>query len=139
MPTRTTESGISFVELMLVIAIIGILASVTIVGVQSARERSRNTAATGELNALALEAEVYYRSQSPRSYDGLCDDPDITPLVTAANAHAQSADCNVSPDGTAYAAAAVLNGTAGHYCVDSKRFAGTRTTALGSATVCPSS
>lgn len=140
---KRRESGTSLAELAITMAIIGILASTVIVGLQGARNNARDAASKAELNGASLEAEVYYRSNG-RNYATMCTGSTaVTALVAKAVAYGPcggsicASDCNAVAD--AYAIYTQLR-TGGYYCVDSKKFAGTRTTALGAtATVCPSS
>lgn len=52
--------GFTLVELLTVIAIIGILASITIVSLSGARERARDAERISEVGQIALAAELYY-------------------------------------------------------------------------------
>lgn len=52
--------GFTLVELLTVIAIIGILASITIASLSGARERARDAERISEVGQIALAAELYY-------------------------------------------------------------------------------
>ena len=62
MPTRTTStrSGFTLIELMIVVAVLGILAAIAIPTFIAAVRRSKTAEATGNLNALFKSASSYY-------------------------------------------------------------------------------
>ena len=57
---RKTEEGFTLIELMIVIAIIGILAAIAIPQFSAYRTRSYNSAAQADLRNLATAQEAYY-------------------------------------------------------------------------------
>ena len=58
--TRKDESGFTLIELMIVIAIIGILAAIAIPQFSAYRTRSYNSASTADLRNCATAQEAYY-------------------------------------------------------------------------------
>jgi prepilin-type N-terminal cleavage/methylation domain-containing protein/prepilin-type processing-associated H-X9-DG protein len=56
---RADRSGFTLIELLTVIAIVSILASLTFVGVKSAREQARSAKCIGNLRSIHLLANVY--------------------------------------------------------------------------------
>jgi prepilin-type N-terminal cleavage/methylation domain-containing protein len=58
--TRKDESGFTLIELMIVIAIIGILAAIAIPQFSAYRTRSYNSAANADLRNAATAQEAYY-------------------------------------------------------------------------------
>ena len=58
--TRNKEKGFTLIELMIVIAIIGILAAIAIPQFSAYRKRSYNSAAKADLRNLATAEEAYY-------------------------------------------------------------------------------
>jgi prepilin-type N-terminal cleavage/methylation domain-containing protein len=65
MPTRTTStrSGFTLIELMIAVAILGILAAIAIPAFSASMRRSKTVEATGNLNALFKAAATYYAAE----------------------------------------------------------------------------
>lgn len=57
--THNKKSGFTLIELMVVVAIIGTLASVIMVSVESARSKARDTARKTALNQIQVALELY--------------------------------------------------------------------------------
>ena len=65
---RRTERGFSLIELMIVIAIIGILVGVGIPAWQSSVRAANQAAAIRSLNAIQVEQRTYYNTHNRTSY-----------------------------------------------------------------------
>jgi type IV pilus assembly protein PilA len=94
---RKDERGFTLIELMIVIAIIGILAAIAIPQFSAYRTRSYNSSAQSDVRNLATAQEAYYVDNS--SY---CSD--YTALVGTAFGYMQSGSVSVEVvgDTTAY-------------------------------------
>lgn len=57
--THSKKSGFTLIELMVVMAIIGTLASVVMVSVETARSKARDTARKAALNQIQVALELY--------------------------------------------------------------------------------
>jgi prepilin-type N-terminal cleavage/methylation domain-containing protein len=136
--------GFTLIELLVVIAIIGILASVVLASLNSARAKGSDAAIKSSINNARAQAEIYYDSQTPNTYVGMCASASgLLPMLTAANNAngTGNADCNEAAG--AWAMAAQLVSIPGsYYCVDSTGAARTNVGVIGgafgaAATVCP--
>ena len=65
---RNNEKGFTLIELMIVIAIIGILAAIAIPQFSSYRKRSFDAAAKSDLRNLATAMEAYYTDHPATGY-----------------------------------------------------------------------
>ena len=61
---KKTERGFTLIELMIVIAIIGVLAAIAIPQFSKYRQRSYNAAATDDVRNAATAQEGYYVDES---------------------------------------------------------------------------
>lgn len=68
---KNKNKGFTLVELLIVIAIIGILSAVIISALGSARQKSKEKTAIAQMNQARNQAEIYYNQIG--SYAGLCE------------------------------------------------------------------
>lgn len=132
----------------MVIAIIGILSSVVLASLNSARAKGKDASLTGSLSSLRAQAELFYSTGN--TYTSLftgnntwaSTDTSVSNLLTAANTQNGAGTEFAGSSATAWAAQAQLpssvGGTASYFCVDSTGIAKTGATAMtAGATVCP--
>lgn len=85
MPQRTFRKGFTLIELMVVIAIIGILASVTLAQFQQARAKARDIIRVTDMKAIMTALQLYYNDNGRFPCRGLLDDSTqagfLAPLV----------------------------------------------------------
>lgn len=65
---RTAERGFSLIELMIVIAIIGILIAVGVTGWKAAVKSANEAAATQSLRTIATDQMIYYNAHQRSSF-----------------------------------------------------------------------
>lgn len=152
---QSADSGFTLVELLVVVAILGILTSVVLVSLGTANTRGKDGAIQANLDSLRTQAQLYYNENGSYSLNGTgipasssCTaansvfvDSKITQQIIATdsvNGGARSVACNVAAGGAAYAVYAELASTAGAYfCVDSNGIGGRTTHApTGTDTSC---
>lgn len=136
---KKKKKGFTLIELLVVIAIIGILATIVIVNVNAARQKAKDTAVKGSVDAFRASAELWYDDNS-NSYTGVCTSPDFDRVnATVQNNNGSVAlNCNEGT-GVAYAAFAKIQGGSGdaqYYCIDSTGNAGATSTDGGAVTEC---
>jgi len=122
-----------------VIAIIGILASVVLIGLRGARDKAKDARIVADLAQIRAIAEVLY--------DGDYDELSLTQTDVAKlkdDITAQGGDLKLNKTAApadAYCAYSKLNvkvgGATNFYCVDSTGVAGFTTTDPGAGTTCP--
>lgn len=133
--------GFTFIELLIVIAIIGILVSVVIGSVRDARDDGLAVKVKGEMTALSKRASV--EESQEFSYDSVCGSNSV-PQSTQIQLIIDSIElfslgpvvCN--SDTFMYAASVPLE--VNHWCIDSTGASREVTTSLSSTTpeyVCP--
>lgn len=63
-----TKQGFTLIELMIVVAIIGILTALVTVNLQGARERARDAQRKGNLEHIQVALELYKNDHDPQRY-----------------------------------------------------------------------
>lgn len=103
--------GFTLLELLVVIAVIGLLTSIVLMSLNSARDKGADAASRSNLNNIRSQTELYYHDNG-LSYEGVCGQDNVSRAVNEAGA--------VCADSTSTWAAAVdLLTTDVSYCVDS--------------------
>ena len=152
------NKGFTLIELSVVIAIIGILSSVVLASLNSARNKGTDAAIKSNLANLRAQAEIYYDTNS--SY-GTASNCSVTVAAGVATANATTCVANITAAGVAGSiqdglkAAAVASGATvyanvsatgwaafatlkagGNYCVDSTGASKVSTATASSAVAC---
>ncbi len=71
------QAGLSLIELLIVIAILGILAALLLTGLSSSQKRARDTHIKSAVNQLRYIAEIAFSNQG-NSYENWADDTSIS-------------------------------------------------------------
>lgn len=152
----SSTRGFTLMELLVVVAIIGMLSSVILTSVNSARNKGADAAIKANLTNSRAEAEIFYDSNT--SYDGVCATTGTARIGDSVNAaeRAYKGTVTTYADGTAstwntgqchdnanaWAAWVPLKASASGsivaWCVDSTGVSKQTTTALaGNIFACP--
>lgn len=87
---RRSNNGFTLIELMVVIAIMGLLSSVLLVALNSARKKGRDARRLADLRQIATALDMYYDTygQYPPNTDSDCIGWDTSNMNTANNPNA---------------------------------------------------
>ena len=80
---KKLAEGFTIIELIVVIAIIAVLASIILVSISNYNYRAKNAAIKGNLANLLRYGSVYYSNNV--NYDGFCNDPKALTFLNAAS------------------------------------------------------
>ena len=124
------------IELLVVVAIIGILASVVLASLNTARAKGADAAVKANLANMRAQAELVYDSNS-NSYETVCADPNITKAQTAAQTAGGNGGACASASGTWVSWAGLKGTTTDAWCVDNTGTSKQVTKPAAAITVCP--
>lgn len=122
---------------LVAIAVIGILASVVLVSLNSARTKGADTVVQANLSSTRTLAELHWTEEF--GYAGVCQDTEVKSALEAAEAAGPEGnlyECNDTKEGWA-AASALRSG--GYWCVDGTGASVGIDAPLGSGTLCGTS
>lgn len=121
------------IELLVVVAIIGILASVVLASLNTARLKGADVAVKADMANLRAQAEIWYEGHSNKYNIGsattTCDtgvfvDTNITAAIAQITLQAVAPDCYTSADGQKWAMdVTLLKGAQTSWCVDNSGWA----------------
>jgi prepilin-type N-terminal cleavage/methylation domain-containing protein len=104
------QKGFTLIELLVVISIIGLLSSVILASLGSARGKSIDAAVKTTLISARTQADIYYSSNN-NSYVGVCNGAGIYNLVLAAAKYSNPSITGVAGNNTAFSYNIVGNGS----------------------------
>lgn len=136
---RTNNKGFTLIEMLVVIAMIGLLSAVVLVALGPSRNKAKDTRIISDLNQVRSVIETLYNPTSNTytvtpvtTCTGDSGSPSINTALKDIQTNGGSA-CAISVSGDKYAVSAGL-ASGGNYCVDSIGKVATSTAANG---VCP--
>ncbi len=130
------SKGFTIIELLVVVAIIAVLASIVLVNVTSYIAKGKDAAIKGNLATIRTNAAVYYDEQTPSTYVGFTTaacasgNSGFTGPKAAIVSSGGTVDCAAATS-SAWCAKSTLN-VGGSWCVDSTGYSG----APGAGTDC---
>lgn len=132
----TNKKGFTLIEMLVVIAVIGILSATVLTALGPARNKAKDTRIISALSQAMSIAETYYTG----TYTGLTtsNPSQMATLAADITTNSGSLVVNVSADGRSYAAYSNLaSDAAKYYCVDSAGTSKQEDSNPGPATTCP--
>jgi len=136
---KKKKKGFTLMELLVVVAIIGILAAIVLVSLNSARNKGKNAAIKAQMAQLRPAGEMF--NEDNAGFTGWCADAEEGRIVAGiTNTDATAGAAYVCNDASsAWAAGVPLVGTgAGYWCVDSTGASKPEAAILGAGiTACP--
>lgn len=138
------RNGFTLVEILIVIAIIGMLSSVVLVALNQSRRKAEDTKTKSQLSSLRTVAEQYrielgtYGASVNLCTTGMFSDvPSSMYRFTNVNNYPVGTTMTCNTDGVTYAVQASLSNPGEYWCVDSQGVSKFATTTLGNAALCP--
>jgi prepilin-type N-terminal cleavage/methylation domain-containing protein len=135
-----TKKAFTLIELMVVIAILGILMSIVVFSIGGSKDKARLTAVTSALSQMKIESQLYISPLELNFPNNICDllnskfNSTLTPGISDRSCKIdnttvttmQTGIANASTTGTAdsWAYWVTVNGSGDKYCSDSTGFTG---------------
>ncbi|MFH1656846.1 MAG: type II secretion system protein [Candidatus Nealsonbacteria bacterium] len=82
---KKNSAGFTVIELLLVIAIIGLLSAIALISLIDAKNKTRDTKIDTSISQIRVQAQVWYNDHNDSGnyyYDGFCGDDNVDILET---------------------------------------------------------
>jgi type IV pilus assembly protein PilA len=133
--TEKKNQGFTLVELLIVIAIIGLLATIVLVSFGPVRNQARDTAIKANMSQMRLAAEIAYITD--QVYTNTNQGEDYLAALDAANSASPGTLVEVF-DADAYCISTTLaTNASNHWCIDSTGKMGELSAGCNTANACP--
>ncbi|WP_394937160.1 competence type IV pilus major pilin ComGC [uncultured Ilumatobacter sp.] len=97
---KNQDKGFTLVELLIVIVILGILATVTVFAVRGITTDAQANACNAEIKTVQTAAQAYFASNPAETSLGADADASMSALINAGLLAEASTTASVAPDGT---------------------------------------
>lgn len=146
------NKGFTLLEILVVIAIVGVLASIVLVLLGNAKNKSLDNKVKAVLNQARTQASIFYTTGG--TYSGVCTSTNdtanpkgiygmvlsaaqvvgISSVTVNGTGSTTTATCNTN--GTTFAAEVPITGTGNLWCVDGTQKGKVETTSIGAGVAC---
>lgn len=117
------SKGFTIIELLVVVAIIAVLASIVLVNVTSYINKGKDSAIKGNMASVQVSAAAYFDTNG--NYTSLGSDSNVSAAVSSINSAYGSGTASVLTSATAWCLQAPLKAGGSNWCVDSTGYKGT--------------
>jgi prepilin-type N-terminal cleavage/methylation domain-containing protein len=118
--------GFTLIELLVVISIIGLISTIILAALSSARSKGANVSVKNSLASMRAQASLNLENSPNKNYDSLCSDPVVLAASSSVSAKVSYIGCSGS--GSTYSILAVFKTSEGTgksaWCVDSGGYSG---------------
>src|SRR3989344_6738941 len=121
MKLKNNQQGFTLIEMMVVIAVIGILSAAVLAGLGPSRAKARDARIISGLNQIRTIAETVYNPVNNNPYNGLVEA--AASVTDDIESQGTSVDIDVATP-FEYSASAKLASSDEIYCVDSSGYSG---------------
>lgn len=122
----SNKKGFTLIEMLIVIAIIGILSAAVLAGLGPSRNKAKDARVISGMNQIRAIAETVYDPSIPTPYKGLLLNDSYTKAKDDIASQGTTLNAFEIEGGQNYIAYVQMLATDSWYCIDSFGFAGTR-------------
>lgn len=148
---KNNKKGFTIIELLIVIAIIGLLATISMVALNGARQKSRDAKRIADIRQIQTALELYFNDQNyyPSSDESgivlgsanaamLCETGFVAANATCTKTYMGIVPSNPTPNGSNYSYKGIGSGTSSSYTIGFTLEEATGSYSSGAHTASPS-